>query len=199
MNHWFSAQRLGRLSLLAVVWAIAGCGEPTPATISTPKTASAPPPPPPLSSEAKNALMQEDVRRILTATMEADYSTLLDYTHPKLIASMGGREAVMQVFQSTAVAESLRKVKFEEVTFPQSPTFLKGSQNEFVVVPVRLAISVNGKKRASNSYQLGARAVGSQKWGYLEGSRLTRETLTKLFPDFPTDYELPAKATETTK
>jgi len=199
MNHLFAARRLGRLSLLAVVWAIAGCGPPTPATISTPKSASAPPPPPPLSSGAETALVQADVRRILTATMEADYTTLLDHTHPKLIASMGGREAVMEVFQSTAVAESLRKVRFEEVTFPQSPTFLKGSQNEFVVVPIRLAISVNGRKGASSSYQLGARPVGTPKWGYLEGSRLTRETLMKLFPDFPADYELPTKTTATTK
>ena len=199
MNHWFAVQRLERLALLAVVWAMAGCGPPTPATISAPKTASAPPPPPPLSPEVETALVQEDVRRIVTATMEADYTTLLDHTHPKLIASMGGREAVMEVFQLTAVAENLRKVKFEEVTFPQGPTFLKGTQNEFVVVPTRLAISVNGKKGASSSYQLGARTVGTQKWGYLNGSRLTRETLTKLFPDFPADYELPAKATATTK
>jgi hypothetical protein len=131
--------------------------------------------------------------------MDADYTTLLDHTHPKLIASMGGREAVIEVLKSTEVAEKLRQVKFEEVTFPQSPTFLKGSQNEFVVVPLRLAVSVKGKKGASSTYQLGARPAGTPKWGYLEGSRLTRETLMKLFPDFPADYELPDKATATTK
>ena len=84
-----------------------------------------------------------------------------------------------------------------KVSFPNSPTFVTGTKNEFVFVPMTVSLSASssskGKNSSStsqrsgemNSMVLGIRSRGSTRFKYIEGTRVTRGTIRELFSDFP--------------
>ena len=56
-------------------------------------------------------------------------------------------------------------MKLEELTFPTAPMFLKGTENEFVIVPTKTRITSNGKKAESVNFQFGAEEDRSDRLG----------------------------------
>lgn len=143
------------------------------------------------TNEAKTARVQKDVRRMVAAAYEGDVETIIDFTHPKILQMMGGvataRTAMQEIFDKGA---SLG-LKLDEMTFPSEPTFLRGSDNEFVIVPTLSKITAKSKRAESLNYQFGARRIGRTDWKYVEGSRVNKDNVNKFFPDFPKDYEFP--------
>ncbi len=146
----------------------------------------------PVDQKKEIEKVQSDVRRIVHAGYEGDIETILELTHAKVIEGLGGQAKARETL--TGVMQKLATVglKLEELTFPEDPIFLRGTQHDFVIVPTKSIILSRGKRGESLNYQFGARRVSQSAWTYLEGSRINRETVGTFFPDFPNDYQFPA-------
>ncbi len=136
-------------------------------------------------------VVQEDVRKMASAVYGADVETVLGYTHPKILDLMGGRSRAKSALETAFSQFQSLGMKLESMTFPDDPTFLKTDVNHFVIVPTKSIISANAQRVESLNYQFGIRQIGTAKWKYIEGSRINRQNVTTLFPDFPADYEFP--------
>ncbi len=136
-------------------------------------------------------VVQEDVRKMVSAVYGADVETVLGYTHPKIIDLLGGRSQAKSALETAFSQFQSLGMKLESMTFPDDPTFLKTDTNHFVMVPTKSIVSANGQRIESLNYQFGIRQIGTTKWKYIEGSRINQQNVTTLFPDFPTDYEFP--------
>lgn len=138
--------------------------------------------------EAKR--VQEEIRRqydVLYGNPDAE--AVLSITHAKVIELLGGRDKARQAISQALKTTS--SIKLEKLSFPAEPTFLKGTENEFVIVPTVAIVIANGKKGESQNFQFGARRIGEDSWKYIEGSRLNRNNISKFFPDFPEDFKFP--------
>jgi hypothetical protein len=137
--------------------------------------------------------IQDDVSNLLLAVQKQDSKTILDLTHPRVFEISGGRDkleaALVMVFKQWQDAG----MAFKSVEFPAPPTFHKGTESEYVVVPTHTVVTVSGKTIDARGFQLGARKIGESKWGFVDGAKLSKEVLALLFPDFPKDIALPEK------
>jgi hypothetical protein len=198
------------LTLLATTVAV-GCGRNQPTTTPTNREPSRPPDSsdaqpstpdgvpsvkdrgvvsrPDRSSETE--IVQTDVRRILNAVYQGDVDTVVGYTHPKIIELMGGITQTKSLLRTALSKTQGTRMTLESLTFPVDPTFLKTDLNHFVIVPTKSVVRANGQRLESLNYQVGIRAVGTSKWTYIEGSRINKQNVRTLFPDFPSDYEFP--------
>lgn len=141
------------------------------------------------NSEAKQ--VQEDVVNITQATFEGNVDTVINYTHPQIISMLGGMAQARSVLEDSFSEFQSLGMKMESLVFPEAPTFIESSTNDFVIVPTTTIILSEGYRIESSSYQFGIKQKGTKDWKYIEGSRINQQNVQLLFPDFPSDYEFP--------
>lgn len=149
----------------------------------------------PLISKLEVELIHTEVRQRETALFAGDYEAHLESAHPVLFAIGGGRASVAQKLKSGRSEFSGMILK--RITFPLPPKFMRGVHNEFAIVPVTSIVSINGDLVEASAFQLGVRRIGNSEWKYLDGSRMDKGGLAQLFPDFPSESELPETAMKT--
>jgi hypothetical protein len=142
-----------------------------------------------LSSEA--ARVQQDVQVIVDAMYDGDVDTIIRYTHPAVIAMMGGMDATRKRLEHFTVTFKSTGIRLESLTFPKPPEFLEGGGRRFVVVPTLSIVSGNGQRVESLNFQFGVLEPNATEWTYIEGSRVRKEMVQSLFPGFPATYEFP--------
>lgn len=171
---------------LALIPALAACNS------SAPMNAR-PQPLPATSSTAPRDIprIQADAARCAVAIFSGDIDGLLALTHPRLIEASGGEESARQEWQQAILQSKLTSLNTKvETSFPGEPEFILGKEHEFVVIPLRVEVTRDGMKPVEQRlFPIGIRRIGQQRWGYTDGS--SRESIATLFPDFPTDYEVP--------
>lgn len=135
--------------------------------------------------------VQTDVRKLVGALYENKLDDLLSFTHPALIEALGGTSLAKERLQETISMMQEKGMKLESLDFPASPTFLESRGPEYVIVPTLTVISANGQRLESLNYQIGTRSTESSDWKYVEGSRINKDNVQKIFPGFPPDYSFP--------
>lgn len=143
--------------------------------------------------------IQEDVRTVITAVEKGDVESMLDLTHPRILEITGGRAAMQGVLTMLMQQWKTKGLSYRLVEFPDPPTFHKGTENEFVLVPTHTVMVVPGKTIDSRQFQMGVRKLGETKWKYVDGAKLTPEFARMLFPDFPKEAVLPEKSKKEVK
>jgi hypothetical protein len=148
------------------------------------------PRPQPTAPPTSAADVQADVRACIESAIAGNLDDTLALMHPILVAAGGGPEEFRKVMAS--YREQLAGASLVEVRFPSPPKFLAGSKNEFVIVPVRQVLDLNGKHIETPSVYLGARWAAEAKWHYIDATLLNRQQVKALFPDLPDDVDLAA-------
>jgi hypothetical protein len=134
--------------------------------------------------------VQADVKACIESAMAGDVNRTLALMHPRLVAVGGGEGEFRKVMES--YRQQLAGATLMEVRFPSVPKFVAGSKNEFVIVPVRQVLDLNGKHIETPSVYLGARLAAEAKWHYIDATLLNRQQVKALFPDLPDDVDLAA-------
>lgn len=77
-----------------------------------------------VAQDANADTVRKLVQKMLQATVNGDYETVLDMTHPKVLNMMGGKQAALKT-----VNEQLKKLKESGLQFEMkevgTPTFAK--------------------------------------------------------------------------
>lgn len=135
--------------------------------------------------------VQKDVEACMRALYAGDVDTVINFTHPAVLAKLGGRVA-SRAAMVTAVQQIQKSgMRIESLTFPRPPEFLQGGDRWFAVVPT-LSIFASGSQRfESLNFQFGILEPGAEAWLYIDGSRVEATDVTKLFPGFPESYRFP--------
>ena len=135
--------------------------------------------------------VQEDVKSLVDALYGGDVETVLRFTHPKIIAMLGGKATSRKAVEDAVLTLRNAGMRLESLAFPKPPEFLAGGGRRFAVVPTLSIISARGQRIESLNFQLGILEPGSTDWTYVEGSRIADQNVQTLFPGFPTGYEFP--------
>ena len=135
--------------------------------------------------------VQSDVSYLLKAVYASDVDTVLGYTHPKIIALMGGAVQATNILKQSLLQFQTSGMQLESLTFPSEPVFLKSVLHQFALVPTKNIIVIRGQRIESLNYQFGVKEAGVTNWTYIEGSRVNSTNVNKFFPDFPSNYQFP--------
>ena len=135
--------------------------------------------------------VQKDVRTLVRALYNGDIDTAVRYTHPRIVALLGGEDATRAAIEGVMLKVKSAGMRVESLTFPRPPEFLEGGGRRFAVVPTLSIVDANGQRLESLNFQFGILEPGASEWRYVEGSRLTKQNVQVLFPGFPATYEFP--------
>jgi len=144
-----------------------------------------------LNADEKADKVKSDIKILIDATYSGNTDTVLDYTLPSIIEKMGGKDKAKETLGKTLEHLKSSNLKVESFKIVDEPIFIKTTNYEYVIIKTLTVISSNDKKAESLNFQLGQKKDGSNKWYYMEGSRVNEDTIKEFLLEFPKDYELP--------
>lgn len=139
--------------------------------------------------DQETTAVENDIRTLVGAFYDGDSDTVLKYLYPPMVASTGGPD----VTRNAVSMMKRRTMKLDSISFPKSPDFLDGSFRRFAVLHTKTVLSDGSRKLEHLNLQIGIKAPGEPHWSFVEGWRMAPQQFRSLFPDFPSDYELPKK------
>ena len=127
------------------------------------------------------------------AFVEGDYARLADYTHPKVLEKMGGRERLV-AFLKKGVAD-MKAQGFETLSYENAdPTqVLAVGRETYAVVPGKVRVRTPGGVYAGGAFMVAVSADGGKSWKFVSGSSADPAKLRILFPAVAGRLKLPAE------
>jgi hypothetical protein len=187
-SNFLCSMQYHLLAFTPLVIALLGCGSTVEMAPSAGHESSAP------AKEKLTAteVVQADVLGLVNALYSDDIATVLKFTHPKIIKSMGGATNAESEIRKILSPMMAKGMKVESLTFPEAPTFFSSETEDFVFVPTLTTIAFNdGLRVESLNYQLGVKQHDASQWTYFEGSRINAESVDFWLPGFPSGQTFP--------
>lgn len=130
------------------------------------------------------------VRKIMTATVEGDYKTVLDMTHPKVLEMMGGKEAALKETE-----KAMKMIKDAGMVFSlkdiSSPVLQKSKADLYSVTPYVMEIRGRGKKITAKSAVVGVSHDAGKSWKFINLDKEGEQGVREMMPDLPKELKIP--------
>lgn len=144
-------------------------------------------------SAAAAAQLKAQADECAQAFVKGDFARLADYTHPKLLEKVGGRNQLIAFLQK-GVAE-MKAQGFETLSYDNdAPTqVLTVGRMIYAVVPGKLRSRTPGGVMVSETFMIGISADGGKSWKFVGGNTADPARLKMLFPAAAGKLRLPAE------
>ncbi|SHE47257.1 hypothetical protein [Pedobacter caeni] len=135
-------------------------------------------------------VVRNNITIMFNAMVKNDMSTLADLTHPKIIASLGGREKAI-VTMNAAIAEMKSKgMSFRNASIGKIGEFYKSGSEVFCLIPQEITLTTEGGYFSSLTSTLGISQDQGRTWRFVSAGNIGRDKLKILFPELPDGLEV---------
>jgi hypothetical protein len=142
-----------------------------------------------------SATIQQEARKCAKALLNSDYEGTVAYTHKRVVAGMGGKEAMIASLKRATAEMRSQGISIEDVTIGESHKPQKVGSWLVALVPFRILMTVPGGGLDLDSHLLGISEDDGKKWVFIDVGPLTKAQLAQAFPELAGKIELPAKKT----
>jgi hypothetical protein len=179
-----------RLALLFVAVGV-GCGQAETGDSEAPDSSSSAQPRK-FPSEAKmRAAIREGARQAAGAIVDRDYETLIDWTYPKLVRRMGGRERMLEAFQQGTRDMDSRGVRLLSVEIGEPEQLTHREPYVFAVVPESLTMQYPDGKASTHSVLIAISQDNGRTWKFIDRGPHDEDTIRGILAYFPSTITLP--------
>lgn len=138
-----------------------------------------------------------DAKIASKATLEMDFETLMDYTLPKVVAMMGGKDAAVTLLKSTFDGMTAEGFVFEKADIIGVSDIVKEQGQYRCIVEGKNQMKMTNQRIKSKSYLLGIYSEEDSHWWFIEAKQLKNKAmLDQVLPDFDTSLEIPEDKVE---
>jgi hypothetical protein len=125
------------------------------------------------------------------AFLEGNYERLADYTYPKLVELIGGREKMIEVVRMGV--EGMKAEGFVPLSsVPSAPVqVLSVGKQTYAIVPVKFKMRAPGQVLVSDSFMIAISDDEGKNWKFLSGASVDEAKLKVLLPDAAGKLKLP--------
>ena len=124
------------------------------------------------------------------AMLKKNYSTIIDYTYPKIVEMAGGKAALLKA-SGQALNNTDSGFELDKITFGEPQKIYVAGKELHCIVPETLIVNTNkGKMQAIYSLLAISRDNGN-KWYFIETHNFTPEKIKKIFPNFNYNIVIP--------
>lgn len=143
----------------------------------------------------QTAEIKRSAEAALKATKEKDHAGLVELTHPKLVAAMGGKETMIARLKQMEQEFKRQGFDFSSLETGKPGNVITSSTGrQYVVVPTQLELETPQVKLKTSGFLLGISEDQGENWKFVDGNGLSDPAARKkLFSDFPDDLKLPPK------
>jgi hypothetical protein len=129
------------------------------------------------------------VNTIGSATASNDYETVVNYTHPKVIAEAGSREVLLKAMDLVMTSTKAKGAKIVSSRVSGDVKLYQVPGARYAVVPTETIIDLSGRRVKGLGSQIGHQPSSEKRWTYVSSNKLQGRKLRKMFPDFPKGAE----------
>lgn len=119
------------------------------------------------------AVVKNEVTIMLNAMLRNDMGPLADFTHPRIIASMGGSEKAILAMNIGKIGE-----------------FYSKENKVYCVIPHDITLNTEDGYFSSNSSILGISQDQGKTWKFVSAGNIGHNKLKILFPELPDGLEV---------
>ncbi len=130
------------------------------------------------------------VQKMMDATCAGDYRTVLDMTHPKVLESMGGKDAALKQIETAMNAIKGQGIAFKVIEV-STPTVMKGGKDHYSVTPYSLLMTMPGKKITIASAVVGVSSDEGKSWKFLNLDEKGEKGVREMLPQLPAEMKIP--------
>ena len=143
-----------------------------------------------LGEEAAKSL-QAQAEESGRAFIEGDFGRLADYTYPKLVEMIGGREKLVDFLRKSV--EEMKADGFVPLSAASSaPTqVLRAGRQTYAVLPFKFRMRAPGQVLVSDSFMIAVSSDEGKNWKFLSGASVDEAKLRILLPDAAGKLKLP--------
>lgn len=132
------------------------------------------------------------------ATLDGDYRTVLQYTHPGILEIMGGMDSALALLENTFAGMKEQGFSFEKAEVVSVSDIVFEQEEYRCYVECFNQMKFNGMRIKSKSYLLGIYNQEVDIWYFLEAKQLKNTLLAnEVLPDFETNLVIPDDVMET--
>lgn len=136
-------------------------------------------------------LVEKDVLSIFEAMNNRDFKHLIKMTHPVVIDMMGGTETAVQQLEDAFNQFEMTSFKFTDIKLQKPFQYHSGVNRDYAIVPMKCTFVLGDTTGDLEGFQLGVLEKNSKQWTFVDGDKLSAETLKPLFDDFPAGVSFP--------
>jgi hypothetical protein len=151
-----------------------------------------------VATVAQEQLGEEAAKRLQSqaeesgrAFLEGNYERLADYTYPKLVELIGGREKMIEVVRKGV--EGMKAGGFVPLSSaPSAPSqVLRAGRRTFAIVPLKFKMRAPSQVLVSDSFMIAISEDEGKSWKFLSGASVDEEKLKVILPDAAGKLKLP--------
>ncbi|HZV07463.1 MAG TPA: hypothetical protein VE999_20430 [Gemmataceae bacterium] len=148
-----------------------------------------------IAEDKPESVAKRKANEIAQATVKGDFEKIADFTYPKVVDQMGGREKMVTAMKTGYKEMKSRGIEFRSAKVEDASPLVAGGSDVYTIVPFTLEMKVPGGSATMKSFLLGISANKGTTWTFVDGSGIGKdETMTKrLLPNLPKELKLPKK------
>jgi TPR repeat protein len=131
------------------------------------------------------------------ALTSGHYARVADFTYPKVVEMMGGRDKMIETTRQIVEDMKDRGVTIVSIEVSEPERVVTANDKLFAVVPQVVRMQGAKKTARSNGFLIAVSEDAGKNWSFIDGDALhekpgqERETLAQILPDFPALLSLP--------
>jgi hypothetical protein len=131
------------------------------------------------------------------ALTSGNYARVADFTYPKVVEMMGGRDKMIETTRQIVEDMKDRGVTIVSIEVSEPERVVTANDKLFAVVPQVVRMEGPKKTARSNGFLIAVSEDAGKNWSFIDGAALhekpgqERETLAQILPDFPALLSLP--------
>jgi hypothetical protein len=132
---------------------------------------------------------------VAKAIVNGDYVTVVEYTHPKVIQSAGGKQKMLQMLNAGKEQMKAQGISIQSAAVGEPGKFYKAGTEIHCLIPDNIRIKTPNASIATHSNLLAISQDGGKNWTFLDLNKNTISSIPKLFPNFNKDLKIPEPTT----
>jgi hypothetical protein len=150
-----------------------------------------------LSAQTDNENLNEQLLHLKNAFLEEDFSTVADYTFPKIIEMMGGKEKMVEVTKNTFSKMKSQGFILDEISFKDSSNFFTHNGDlQSTITKVLVMDTPNGKVKTETTMIAISKDEG-ENWVFFDTSGMQKASVQSFYANMHPDLEIKQSKKET--
>jgi hypothetical protein len=143
---------------------------------------------------AASVQLTTQARIMADALISSDYATLADYTYPKVVQMMGGKQKMVKLMDSLFLAYKTEGIAFTEINFEPPSSLLNNTTNLQATIIQHLIMQLPQGRFMQTSTLLGISTDKGLHWKFLDTVHKDAAAIKKVFPGLNPAIKIPPTA-----
>lgn len=130
-------------------------------------------------------IVRNGVLAICNAMLTNDMKKIIDYTHPRVIALIGGKDKAIELTNAAMTEVRNNGMSLKDVTIGKVGQFYSSGKSVYCVVPQKISLNIKEGYVSMCSSILGISEDQGRTWKFASAGNIGIEKVKSLFPELP--------------